>query len=114
MTARVFDNWFKEWEFRYGAASGPHAFTASPDDKVRVTVYSWQELHFSVSIDDPDKTFEVQWPFDELHDLKVMFGLVLGKLDYDGVITHLQLEMEDAFVLEKLASAKAFRYVEEC
>ena len=68
----------------------------------------------SVTVDDPDKTFEVQWPFDELQSLKVMFGLVLSKLEYDGVLTHLQLEMEDAFVLEKLASAKAFRYVEEC
>ena len=114
MTARVYDNWFKEWDFKYGERTGPHASTHSPDGKVCVTVTSWGEVMMSVTVDDPDKTFEVQWPFDELQSLKVMFGLVLSKLEYDGVLTHLQLEMEDAFVLEKLASAKAFRYVEEC
>ena len=110
MTARVYDNWFKEWEFRYGAASGPHAFTASPDDKVRVTVYSWQELHFSVSIDGRDKYFEVAWPTDELDELKVACRLLLGKLEYDGILTHLQFEMEEAGVLAKLSAAKVFRY----
>ena len=114
MTARVYDNWFKEWDFKYGEKTGPPASPHSPAGKVCVTVTSWGEVTMSVTVDDPDKTFEVQWPFDELQSLKVMFRLVLSKLEYDGVLTHLQLEMEDAFVLEKLAAAKAFRYVEEC
>jgi hypothetical protein len=114
MTARVYDNWFKEWDFKYGEKTGPHASTHSPDGKVCVTVTSWGEVTMSVTLDDPDKTFEVTWPFDELDDLKVMFGLVLSKLNYDGVLTHLQIEMSIAFVRKKLSSAKSFRYVEEC
>ena len=77
---------------------------------MRVTVYSWETLHLSVDLDGCDKSFSVMWPTDELDELKVACRLLLGKVEYDGVLTHLQFEMEEAGVLEKISAAKVFSY----